>query len=546
MYPYGLAKNPFPSAATPGDLDVMLLGGERHKRAKSLVVACVEDIENKIQQEGGAKQFRLVTVTQDVGSGKTHLALHLRNCRELSDKAVVSFTDLSQLFPRTIINFYNAMMKGFSKHQFDRLRHAILNDLQERAARNEGKDCREIFGYSLRDRLKGNSLETKKRLILENRLSHNKKALERVLTNSFTEAEISMIQSIVGIEVEFNPPEVGSLNEMLSNLSALAKINRRFLDRVTVFEIDECDSDRPTMDLLKAIINLHLPSTVLLVILTPAAYEEIRNSNASLYDRLEKANYRIDLAGSNAFEEISEIILEYITSGRKQKPVDVSEQTDIRKKVKILYDEFPEFRNIRSMINVMYHAIERASKNGSRTIDEHTLDETITSIYPGLKLRENFMAVPISEYIKIAEESMDIEGIKSRVALAIKALFNCASDNGKVAKSTLLRRNGRLIEVAFDDFVGRKTSLKFSIEDGNSGLVGISAIQEQDDSQLKSPIKPGICTSDENEERATMQVQVDRHVLVDLLYFGNKYSNNQVEKDDVHRALALGESLNLY
>lgn len=546
MYPYGLTKNPFPSAATPGNEDIMLLGGERHKKAKSLALACVEDVENKIQRADGATQFRLVTVIQDVGSGKTHLALHLRNCHELSDKAMVSFTDLSQLLPRTIINFYNAMMKGFSKHHFDLLRQAILNNLQERAARDDGKDCREIFGYSLWDRLKGNSLETKKRLILDNRLSHNKKALEKVFTKSFTEAEISIIQSVVGIDVGFNPPAVENLDEMLFNLSALAKINRRFLDRVTVFEIDECDSDRQSMDLLKAMINLHLPSTVLLVVLTPAAYEDIRNSNASLYDRLEKANYRIDLAGSNALEEISEIILEYITSGRKQIPIDASEQADIRKKVKILYEEFPEFRNIRSMINVMYHSVERASRNGSRTIDEHTLDQTITSIYPGLKLRENFMSVPISEFIKIAEESTNIEEIKLRVAMAIKALLSCASDNGRVTKDSLLRKDGRRIGVAFDDFVGRKTSLEFSVVDGNSEQIGISAAQEQDDNQLESSMKPGILSRDMNQERASMQVQVNRHVLVDLLYFGDKYRNNQVGKDDVHRALALGESLNLY
>ena len=194
------------------------------------------------------------------------------------------------------------------------------------------------------------------------------------------------------------------------------------------------------------------------------------------------------------------------------------------------------------MINIMYHTIERASRNSSRTIDEHTLDQTITSIYPGLKLRENFMSVPISEFIKIAEESMNIEEIKSRVAMAIKALLNCASDNGRVTKDALLRKNGRRIEVEFDDFVGRKTSLEFSIVDGNSEFVGISAIQEQDDNQLGSPMKPGILGRDVNP----MQVQVNRHVLVDLLYFGNKYSNNQVGNDEVHRALALGESLNLY
>ena len=81
MYPYGLTENPFPSAPTPGDSDIVHLGGKRHKKAKSLVISCIKDMENKIQQEHGAMHFRLITVIQDVGSGKTHLALHLRSCQ---------------------------------------------------------------------------------------------------------------------------------------------------------------------------------------------------------------------------------------------------------------------------------------------------------------------------------------------------------------------------------------------------------------------------------------------------------------------------------
>ena len=68
---------------------------------------------------------------------------------------------------------------------------------------------------------------------------------------------------------------------------------------------------------------------------------------------------------------------------------------------------------------------------------------------------------------------------------------HCASDNGRVTKDSLLRKDGR-IGVAFDDFVGRKTSLEFSVVDGNSEQIGISAIQEQDDNQLESSMKPGI------------------------------------------------------
>jgi hypothetical protein len=546
MYPYGLTKNPFPIASTPGDSDIELLGGKKHKRAKSLVVSCIDDMEKKMQQEYDARHFRLITVIQDVGSGKTHLALHLRRCSELSDKAILSFTDLSQLMPKTIDNFYKAMMKGFNKHQLDELRFVILNQLRERAEREEEKDCRKIFGYNLWDRLKGNSLENKSRLILENKLSHDKKALEKVLAESFPATEASMIQLIVGNTLGFNHPEVNNLEEMLSNVSALARIIQKFLDRVTIFEIDEFDADRHSMELLKAMINLHLPSTVLFLVLTPSTYDDIRKSNASLYDRLEKANYRIELAGSNALEEICEIIVEYIEYGLDEKRMKDSDQVDLRKKLKILYDEFPDFRNIRSMINVMYHAMEHGARNGSRIIDEQTLDQTISSIYPGLKLRENFMSLPISEFIKIAEESMNFEGIKSRVALAISLLLSCARDNGRVTQRALLRKNGSRIEMAFDDFVGTKTALEFSVSEANVGCIGISPIGAKSDVRSKGPVNQVICGGDNNLARDPARVQVDRHKLVDLLYFGNKYKNNQLGKDEIERALALGEALRLY
>jgi hypothetical protein len=546
MYPYGLTENPFPSAPTPGDSDIVHLGGKRHKKAKSLVISCIKDMENKIQQEHGAMHFRLITVIQDVGSGKTHLALHLRSCSELSDKAMLSFTDLSQLLPRTINNFYRAMMKGFQKHQLDQLRHAILNHLRERAEQDGEKKCSKIFGYGFLDKLKGDGLEHKMRLVLENKISHDSKALNEVLAQRFSEVEIAMIQLIVGNKLGLSPPEVSSLEEMVSNVSALSRLNLTFLGRITVFEIDEFDSDRQSMDLMKAMINLHLPSTLLLLVLTPLAYEEIRNSNTSLYDRLEKANYRIDLAGSNTLDEICDIVLEYMTYGRSNNAADDSEQADLLRKIKILYDEFPDFRNIRSMVNVMYHAVEHAAENGSQTIDEKTLDQTIASIYPGLKLRENLMPVPISEFIKIAEESMSIEKIKSRVELAIRALLSCASDNGRATKAAILRKNGSRIDLAYDDFVGGKTGLECSIGEGNAGCVGIPVVHAPRDNRPKGSDKQGSNSSNENQEQSTTCVEIDRHKLVDLIYFSDKYNNNQVGKDDLERALALGESLNLY
>src|SRR5207244_13312490 len=52
--------------------------------------------------------------------------------------------------------------------------------------------------------------------------------------------------------------------------------------------------------------------SIVMLILTPSSYQEIRQNSISLFDRLEKANYKIDLAGSNSSEEVADIILEYI------------------------------------------------------------------------------------------------------------------------------------------------------------------------------------------------------------------------------------------
>ena len=145
-----------------------------------------------------------------------------------------------------------------------------------------------------------------------------------------------------------------------------------------------------------------------------------------------------------------------------------SERDDLLSKIKILYDEFPDFRNIRSMINVMYHAIEYSEKSSSRTIDEQILDQTIATVYPGLRLRENIMDVPVSEFMKIAQESKNKEMIKNRVGQAIKALFDCASDNGKVIIRSFLQDNGSSIDVTYDDFGGKRTVVEVSIEGGNA------------------------------------------------------------------------------
>jgi hypothetical protein len=544
MYPYNLALNPFPSAPTPGESDTLLLGGRRHKEAKLAVISCIEDLTKKIHEDHGSKQFRLVTIVHDVGSGKTHLALHLRGCRELLDKAIVSFSDISQLYPRTTKGIYKAMIGGFSKNYINEIRYAILHHLRQRAEADDDKKARKIFRYTMWDKMKSTSLEKKMQLIMDNKTSYDETALKETLADHFSTLEIYMIQSILSNRFLSNHTEAISLEETIINLSVLAKINFIFLNRISVFELDEFDSDGHSMDILKALINAHLPSTLLLLVLTPSAYEQIRNTNLPLYDRLEKANYKIDLAGSNTLDEISGIILEYIDGAQKNSPLSISERDDLLAKIKILYDEFPDFRNIRSMINVMYHAIEYSEKCSSGTIDEQILDQTIATVYPGLRLRDNIMDVSVSEFMKIASESKNNEVIKNRVGEAVNALINCASNNGKVVGTSFSQDSGKSIDVSFVDFSGKKTDVEVSIDRSD-----VTSFETKPGTDIKVAVARSATfsndTSMENVQQSSY-VTIDRHKLVDLLYFSNKYYGNQIGQDDIEKAMVLGKSIKLY
>ena len=82
MYPYFLNINPYPSSPTPALIDSQILGGNTHKQARTAILSCIEDLYSKLGSNPTDKDFRLITMIQDVGSGKTHLALHIRGLPE--------------------------------------------------------------------------------------------------------------------------------------------------------------------------------------------------------------------------------------------------------------------------------------------------------------------------------------------------------------------------------------------------------------------------------------------------------------------------------
>jgi hypothetical protein len=544
LYPYRLDRNPYPSSPTPTLSDALILGGKRHKEAKAAMVSCISDLRSKIGLRTAIdKDFRLVTMIQDVGSGKTHLALHTKEVKEVSDSAIVSYTDLSQISPRSMHSLYGAMLAGFTDEYVAILRKTVIDYLIQKAEQN-APSAKRIFNYSFIDFIKGKSLADKAAELLRYEIVPNYAAIDDTLSKEFSSIEITILKLVIEGNFRTDAQNVASLEDIVESLTALARLNLKFLHKLTLFQIDEFDSDKESVELIKAVINAHLPATVLMLIFTPASYDEIRRTSISVFDRLEKANYKIDIAGSNTLEEIIDIVLEYIRHYDVSKSLTEEHERDLAAKIRVIYDEFPDFRNVRSMLNIMYHATENAAKRSLGNIDEQSIDETIKNVYPGLRIRGSLMYVPISEFIKIRRNCNDIQTLESGIRNAVKDLVNYAHQVGVVARPHAANGEGNGIDVTYNDLYGTKVAVAVVINKDHTKSF------EQISNTLKSTsfVDRLIIVTNANTTSGTKRsllVNIDRCKMIDLIYFSNKYNNNQIHQDDSQRAILLAKSMSL-
>ncbi|HZB98422.1 MAG TPA: hypothetical protein VE226_00310, partial [Nitrososphaeraceae archaeon] len=196
MYPYGLAQNPYPSSPTPTLVDAQVLGGRRHKEAKNAVLSCIDDLNSKVSGIATDKDFRLITLIQDVGSGKTHLALHIRGLQKICNNAIISYVDLSQVFPRDIYSLYGAMLRGLDKEYIDSLRKAIVYYLKDKAEQNN-KRAKKFFNYGIVDFITRKSLSNKAEEILDGTMVPDYSEMNQVLKGDFSASELYVMKLII-------------------------------------------------------------------------------------------------------------------------------------------------------------------------------------------------------------------------------------------------------------------------------------------------------------------------------------------------------------
>jgi len=552
LYPYGLKLNPFPSSPTPSFADSQILGGKTHKDARQAIVTCVSDLYSKLHETKPTdRDFRLITMIQDVGSGKTHLAFHIKGLPDLVDNAVTSYIDLSQVSPRDIHNIYDSILGGFNRDDVESLRRNILYLLCDKVKDN-GRYVRKAFNYGFLDSLSGNNnLRNRVEEILKGKRKLNFQYVPEILSSDFSEIQIQIIRSLIEDRLRSDVTKVRSLEGVINSLSSIADMNLKLLNKLTIFQFDEFDSKKESLDFIKAIINAHIPSSILILILTPSSYDEIKKENSSVFDRLEKANYKIDLAGSNTLSELKDIIFEYIRHYDENKLYTSDHESNLATIIKLVYDEFADFRNVRSMLNIFYHATEEASKRGSFIIDESIIDDTIKSIYPGSKIRGSLMNVPLSDFIKLKMSVNNKETIENDIREAVRNLL------------TLTNYEGYVNELNFDNSIGQGVDITYN--DSYGSKIAVSVVIKGEPSKTQAKISNAakslnivdrlvVLTGDTNRifggssrngNNVTNIVNMDNAKIVDLIYFNNKYKNQEILNDDLERAITLARSIKL-
>lgn len=529
-YPYGLKTNPYPSSPTPTEHDAKILGGTRHQEAKAAIIECISDLYKKTSRRNSTENdFRLITIVQDVGSGKTHLALHIKTLKTRQD-IVTTYVDLSTISPKTNESIYNAIMRGFNKDLFSELKTSFLAQIAEKAQRGDLL-AKKALSYGFVDKLKGVTIKQKSEDILYDKKPLSVDALQSYLVANYNQHEAVVIRNILCNSFD----KITNLDEMHGRLAAIARFSHNLLGKVILFEFDEFDAQEGSLEFVKSLINAHIPASVLLLITTPSLYLDVQKANPSVFDRLEKANYKIDLAGANSIDELIEIAIEYIKEADKTERFNKKEQQDLASKVRVLCDEFPEFRNVRSIINILNHAVEKAAELNASEITEAVIDETIKQTYPGLKIKGSIMEVPISEFIKLKRTNGTTQ---NQIKQAVSNLVNFAHDIGNVSKPS---KPNPSFDVVYSDPYGTKIGVTVVMDSNHTkNFETISNAVKSSAFVDKLVILTN--TNIPQSSQATI-VNVDKSKLIDLLYFNTKYTEHKLDGPESEKVKMLAKTI---
>ncbi|MDX1373125.1 MAG: hypothetical protein R3321_11675, partial [Nitrososphaeraceae archaeon] len=413
------------------------------------------------------------------------------------------------------------------------LRKQLLYYILDKS-KEDKKLAKKIFKLGLLESLSGKGLEAKALESVENKIEISINDIDSLFFDNFSAIEITIIKKI--IQNRFEAINSITLLEMINRLALLSRLNLLLFKKISIFQFDELDNENNTLAFIKSMINTHLPDTILMMNMTPSSYHKISRTDSSIYDRLEKANFKIDLVGSNSFDEISDIVLAYIFSDKipdKQQII----RNQLITILKVLYEDF-DFRNIRSILNLMHAAFEIGLQKGLPFINEDCIHESLKIVYPGMKIKRSIMNISISEYIKIKSYFNSCTNIEDEIVSSIRCLLDSLEEN----KSPINNRNfSKDIYISYSKLSTGSTSANTNssttvlLEENVSNNYFYTSMKKNQNKFDSLPTK----------SVRTPKIFLDDSKIIDLLYYYYKVKENINTTEDDQKALILANALNL-
>jgi len=543
-YPYGLEINPFSHVPTPSLTAAKVLGGRRWKGVKERILICVKELNESMNK--GQKVFSIVNIVGPLGTGKTHLALHMKT---LKDEFECAYVDLTRIEPKDLPSVYLAIVKELGEGFFHELRNKLILKLGDRAERGE-KNARKALRIGIIDRIFGRSPIRIAQEIVEKRRSMDVYALREAFPDILDDDAFESVFNILSENLNWFL-EAKDFNEALRKIKGLARVSCS-LGRVLLIEIDEISVNKPLMDGLKAIINEKPPGVVLVTILRSEVMTEMSNADPSLADRLQKAPFTYFLAQPDDPEEIWDIIKEYL----KFHYAVISEQDGeaLKNLIKYAFSEFG-MNKIRDVLALMREAFEIAK--GSERIREDHLIGAIIRIRPNAELRDSLMRIPIPDYFRIIKTSTKTyEEISDNLTRAIRDLGRYLFMKGAIfyAHGASRRidtpggsRSFRLADLYLEEKDGRKVvvNVKMSEKECLTRQEIEDTLEMVEHGRVDQAIilTNAAYSKDLEHPKLIFTKIVDKHNIADYIYFSEKFQANRLNEEDEKNVVRLAKCL---
>lgn len=543
-YPYGLKMNPFSHVPTPSLTAAKVLGGRRWKEAKERILICIDELRESMLR--GQKDFMIMSIVGPLGTGKTHLALHMKT---LKDEFECAYIDLTRIEPKDLQSIYLAIIKELDHGFFQELRNGLILNLVDKTEKGN-KSAKKALGIGIIDRIIGRRPIDIAKGIVEKRRSMNIYALRDAFPELVDDAAFESVLNTISENSNWFL-EVKDFNEALKKLKSLTRVLCS-LGRVLLIEVDEISASKPLMDGLKAIINEKPPGVVLVTILRSEVEKEIANADPSLADRLQKASFTYFLSQPDDPEEIWDIIKEYL----KFHKAFISEENGevLKNLIKYAYSEFG-INELRGILALMREALELAK--GSWRISEDHLIGAIIRIRPTAELRGSIMRMPIPDYLRIIKASTKTyEEISDNLTRAIRDLGRYLFMRGAIfyAHGASRRidtpggsRNFRLADVYLEEKDGKKVVVNVKITEKDC----LTKQEIEDTLEIvehgridQAIILTNAAYSKDLEHPKLIFAKIgDKHSIADYIYFSEKFQNRRLNEEDEKNVIRLAKSL---